>query len=157
MFLCKTWSCTSYISRWHSHVACTLSCSNSSSSQTGEVASLCLLALILSTKPMSWAWNWCAIVYFCFILICLLQLVKLCFLMHLLGCHAGCIEVWSVIFDLCLHPPVCVFLCSAPRPMALRSCAPSAGCHHQSLMPLSVVTLSGKVLWTVWKGMTTSG
>lgn len=41
--------------------------------------------------------------------------------------------------------------------MALRSSAPSAGCHRRSLMLLSVVTPSGKASWTVLKRTTTSG
>ena len=43
-----------------------------------------------------------------------------------------------------------------PRHMALRSCAQSAGCRHQSLMPPSAVTLSGKASWIVWRGTATS-
>lgn len=41
--------------------------------------------------------------------------------------------------------------------MALRSSAPSAGCHHQSPMLLSVVTPSGKASWRVLKRTTTFG
>lgn len=50
---------------------------------------------------------------------------------------------------------VCV--CFTFRLMALRSSAPSAGCHRRSLMLLSVVTPSGKASWRVLKRMTTSG
>lgn len=46
--------------------------------------------------------------------------------------------------------------CCTPRPTALRSCALGADCLHQSLMPQSVVTHSGKALWRVWVGMATS-
>lgn len=41
--------------------------------------------------------------------------------------------------------------------MALRSSAPSAGCHLQSPMLPSVVTPSGKASWRVLKRTTTSG
>lgn len=51
-----------------------------------------------------------------------------------------------------------LFICMCPtsRPTALKSCVPSVGCHHQSLMPLSVVTLSGKPFWTASKRTATS-
>lgn len=65
-----------------------------------------------------------------------------------LACYFVMFDIYNLGF-LCVYP--------VPRPTALRSCALSAGCHHQSLMPLSVVTLSGKASWTVWIGMATSG
>lgn len=50
---------SAYITRWRSPAACTPSCSCSSIlSQTRGAASACLLALILSIRLMSLAWNW---------------------------------------------------------------------------------------------------
>ncbi len=70
--------------------------------------------------------------------------------MHSVGCKLACNEGFVVLYlILCLPLCVCVCVCPAPRPMALRSCALSAGCRHQSPMPSSVVTLSGKASWTV--------
>lgn len=60
----------------------------------------------------------------------------------------GMVVVFGVVFDY-LSIPTCVCVCSPLRPTALRSCALSADYHLQSLMPQSVVTLSGKASWTV--------
>lgn len=57
--------------------------------------------------------------------------------------------MYVVRLSVVIHTGVIDCVCPTPRLMALRSFAQSVGCHRQSLMPLSVVILSGKASWRV--------
>lgn len=109
------------------------SSSSNSSPQTGGVVSPYLLVLIPNTRLMSLAWSWWFIIYLC----------TSYFVLQITG-----LFYYVKVIILCS--------CCTPRPTALRSCALGADCLHQSLMPQSVVTHSGKALWRVWVGMATS-
>lgn len=109
------------------------SSSSNSSPQTGGVVSPYLLVLIPNTRLMSLAWSWWFIIYLC----------TSYFVLQITG-----LFYYVKVIILCS--------CCTPRPTALRSCALGVDCLHQSLMPQSVVTHSGKALWRVWVGMATS-